>query len=82
MTPEAAVTKWARVVVAGGWPDGTGDADQVVEVARESLRQRIAVRALVVVLIQKGVLTQADYDTAQSNAADFYDAALTTRFPK
>ncbi len=80
MTPEQTVSKWADVVASDGWGANVGEAER--DLARESMRVRIAARALVTLLIQKGVFTQAEWQTAQNNGADFYDASLTTRYPR
>lgn len=80
MTPDQAVTKWAAVAAANGW--GANLSEDRLDVAREALRVRIAARALITLLIQKSVFTQAEFDTAQGAAADYFDAQLTTRYPK
>ncbi len=80
MTPEQAVSKWAAVAAANGW--GADLSEDQLDAAREAFRVRIAARALITLLIQKGVFTQAEVNTAQGAAADFFDGQLSTRYPK
>lgn len=80
MTPEQAVTKWAAVAGANGW--GADLPEDRMDAIREALRIRIMAHALTTLLIQKGVFTQAEFAIAQDNASDYFDAQLTTRYPK
>jgi hypothetical protein len=78
------VAKWTPVLVAGGWPP-LGliyQSDYLVDLARELLQARVQQRALVGLLINRGVITQAQYDTAVGTVVDAVDTELTTRFPK
>ncbi len=79
MTPDQVVSKWAAVAAANGW--GANVSEDQLEAARETLRVRIAARALITLLIQKGVFTLAEFGTAQDAASDYFDAQLSARYP-
>lgn len=80
MTPDELVTKWAAIIAVDGW-GGTPESEKHDD-ARENLRARVAIRALVTLLINKGVFTSAEWQTSQSNAAAHFDTVLTNRYPR
>lgn len=80
MTIDDLTTKWLRVISADArWGNGE-PAAPVAPLWREVLRATIFARATRRVLIAKGVITAAEWDTAIGVEADALDAALTARF--
>lgn len=83
MTLPELLDKWTPVLAMGGWPAGPPDVgERGIDVTREVLRVRVQHRALVGLLVNRGVITQAQYDAAVDIVATAADAELTARFPK